>query len=317
MSTATGVFLLSLTAVPVCYSMNLMSSMGDHRLVFGGACLVLAVIVFMSYLIIAFTGKQNKPSDLFFYVFSLFAFTSVVDLVIGLELDGVINNFVAFYLKEGEPYLNTAYGTMINYWDGTGHYCMYLMMVTAIVWKLNVVFSFSQKIKAQKKSIFQRPFDLMMVIYLLTSCVFSFIRMLAALNSPILFAQAYVKFYEPYLLDPVIYPKLQMLVYWFYLTPHSLCAIYGLLYPGCEWMSDWALIHAGAAMQGQFSHIGSSLHSRTPYALRVPIDSRSTFWVINLILLVFPQILAWRCLNKPAFFAKEVDPRPLKKEHLK
>ncbi|XP_033122313.1 transmembrane 6 superfamily member 1-like, partial [Anneissia japonica] len=67
-----------------------------------------------------------------------------------------------------------------------------------------------EKIKAQKKSIFQRPFDLMMVIYLLISCVFSFIRMLAALNSPIPFAQAYVKFYEPYLLDPVIYPKLQV-----------------------------------------------------------------------------------------------------------
>ncbi|XP_071965659.1 transmembrane 6 superfamily member 1-like isoform X2 [Antedon mediterranea] len=268
------------------------------------------------------------------------------------------------YFSMGELYLNTAYGTMINYWDGTAHYCMYLMMVTAIVWNQgyreiglywvgsvmnsivvflpgNIAGKFGADLKAsyllnmpyiifpllgayrflqsrkpvnipkeqlklrQNKSIFQRPFDLVMVIYLVLSCAFSLLRMLAAMDSPIPFAQTYVKFYEPYLLDPVIYPKLQMLVYWFYFTPYRLCAIYGLLYPGCEWMSDWALIHAGAAIQGQFSHIGSSLHSRTPYILRVPINTRPTFWVINLALLVFPQLLAWRCLTKPAFFVKQ------------
>lgn len=40
-----------------------------------------------------------------------------------------------------------------------------------------------------------------------------------------------------------------MLVYVFYFCPYYVMTIYGLLFPGCEWMPDWALIHAGAAAQ--------------------------------------------------------------------
>lgn len=58
-------------------------------------------------------------------------------------------------------------------------------------------------------------------------------------------------------------------------------------------------------LQAQFSFIGSSLHHRTPYVLRVPRDSsvRMIFWFINATLLFVPQLFAYRCVQYPAFFS--------------
>lgn len=60
--------------------------------------------------------------------------------------------------------------------------------------------------------------------------------------------------------------------------------------------------HFLCLLQGQFSHIGASLHSRTPYIYRVPSDGLSAFWLINMALLLVPQLIAWRCLTWPEFF---------------
>ena len=67
---------------------------------------------------------------MFFSVWSIFAFTAVVDLFIGLEIEGFVKGFMEFYLREGEPYLRSAYGSIINWWDGTGHFSMYITMIT-------------------------------------------------------------------------------------------------------------------------------------------------------------------------------------------
>jgi hypothetical protein len=67
-------------------------------------------------------------------VFTLSTFSSCADLIIVLEMDGYLTGFMSNYLKDGEPYLGTSHGQMICYWDGTAHYLMYVVMLTAMAY---------------------------------------------------------------------------------------------------------------------------------------------------------------------------------------
>ncbi|MEE6503263.1 hypothetical protein FKM82_004782 [Ascaphus truei] len=183
---ATGVFVLSLTAIPVTYLFNALSAANSSWAIATAGALVITLIAVLSRLLVI----QKPPKDPLFYVYAVFAFTSVVDLIIGLEQDGIIDGFMTFYLKE---------------------------VVQTI----------------QQKGILRRPFDLLLAVYLIVAIAFCIFRGLA-----------------------------------------------------------------------QFSHIGASLHARTPYIYRVPKEAKTLFLVANVLYGIVPQLLAHRCVNKPEFFMK-------------
>uniref|UniRef100_A0A8C5QAC3 Transmembrane 6 superfamily member 2 n=1 Tax=Leptobrachium leishanense TaxID=445787 RepID=A0A8C5QAC3_9ANUR len=322
-----GPLLLSLTAIPVSYLVNSLSAVSDPISIAGIGVLVLLGLLVILYIFV----QGDPPSDPLFYVFAIFSFTSVIDLIIWLEEDGYIKGFMEFYMKEGEPYLRTAHGLLICLWDGTVHYVLYLLMLAAIAsgrsykavglfWLGSLVMSMLIFLPGNivgKYGTEIRPAFFLNVPYVLLP-VWAGMRIFRgshvlpkisaeklALDCPSDACFTYIYQYEPYLKDPVAYPKVQMLVCMFYVLPFQCLSIYALLVPGCSWMLDWTLIYAGAIAQAQFAHMGSSLYHRTPYTYRVPHDSWWVFVILNGLYTLGPQFLAYRCFKKPAFFLQK------------
>ncbi|MCI4378895.1 hypothetical protein PGIGA_G00221560 [Pangasianodon gigas] len=356
-SAGTAVFVLSLLSVPLSYSFNhLITTQSIETVLIAAA----SVVVILSHLARVLLDRK-APTDPLFYVYALYALVSVVNLIIGLEQDGIIDGFMTFYLKQANPHINTAHGHMISYWDGCAHYLMYLLMVAAITWgesyraiglywvgsflmqivvyipgsvvgkygtQLNALFLlhllyvcvsvwacfrvFNQPATRdlpptnvqceQMKSLLQRPVDLFLVLSLFIAMTFSVLRGLVVLDCPADWCRDYVLNYEPYLKDPSAYPTVQMLVNMLYSTPCVIMMIYGLCVPGCDWLPDLSLVHAGAMAQAQFCHIGASLHTRTPVTYRIPNEQLLFFFTFNLFYALVPQALNYRCISRPAFF---------------
>ncbi|NXG09021.1 TM6S2 protein, partial [Sakesphorus luctuosus] len=154
----------------------------------------------------------------------------------------------------------------------------------------------------QRKALYQRPHDVALVLGLLLMATFTFFRGMVVLDCPADSCFEYIYQHEPYLRDPVAYPKVQMLIYMFYILPFFILCIYGLVLPGCSWLPDWSLVFAGAMAQAQFCHLGSSLHSRTPFPYQTPDDVLWSFLLSNILYALGPQLLVLRCLHGPAFF---------------
>ncbi|XP_034514015.1 transmembrane 6 superfamily member 2 isoform X4 [Ailuropoda melanoleuca] len=265
---------LSLGALPLSYALNYVSAL-SHPL---GLALMSALILGLLFVAI----YNLSPSEIYHdplyagrapptlpAVFAVFAFTSVVDLFIALQEDGYPVGFMEFFTKEGEPYLRTAHGVFICYWDGTVHYLLYLAMAGAIRRRKryrnlglywlgsfimsilvflpgNILGKYSSEIRPafflaspfvlipcwagmrifnqsrapiccnpnmvqeeQRKGILRRPVDLALVMYLILAGFFTLFRGLVVLDCPTDACFVYIYQYEPYLRDPVAYPKVQ------------------------------------------------------------------------------------------------------------
>ncbi|XP_078800417.1 transmembrane 6 superfamily member 1 [Oryzias latipes] len=358
-SLGTGVFVLSLTSIPICYLFNsLLSNSSAEAFFFAGCTSVPSLLISARFML-----KKKAPEDPLFYLYAVYAFLSVVNLIIALEQDNIIDGFVTFYLKEANPHINTAHGHVVSYWDGSAHYLMYLLMIAAITWgdsyrviglywvgsflmqtivyilgnavgkygtqvgfffipQILYIFVsvwacfrvFSQPsardtqstdiLNTVRKNLLHRPLDLVFIICLLLAFMFCVFRGLIALDWSCKWCHDYTQQYEPYLKDPSAYPKVQMLVSMLYSGPYYIIALYGLLVPGCEWMPDLSLVHSGALAQAQFSYIGASLHTRTPFSYRVPVSSQLVFLLVNLLYTLVPQALCYRCCTQPEFFLR-------------
>ncbi|XP_061634323.1 transmembrane 6 superfamily member 2b isoform X1 [Phyllopteryx taeniolatus] len=157
---------------------------------------------------------------------------------------------------------------------------------------------------AQSMKLIWRPMDLMLVFLLLAAMAFTVLRGLVALDSPLAACSFYVKHYEPYLRDPVGYPRVMMLHMLFYGLPLLAAFVYGLLKPGCTWMPDWTVFYSGAMIQCQWAHIGGYIHPHTKAPFRIPSD---VFWPVlaaNLLYAVTPLLVVLRVRSNPYFFLR-------------
>uniref|UniRef100_UPI0037E7933A transmembrane 6 superfamily member 2 n=1 Tax=Semicossyphus pulcher TaxID=241346 RepID=UPI0037E7933A len=367
------VFLLSLLAPGVLYTLNNIPALQEPLPILGMGMVVLGSVL----LLLLLTVRNKTKVDPLFYAFAEFSFTCLVGLTNALEQDGFISGFMGFYLKRGEPHLSSAYAVMMSYWEGVGHYLLFLAIIhrmfkgksyrslgllwagssiahqivlipgvaigkygsnikpafwrnipffVAPFWAASLLFSrprempivTADKISSeQSKSLLRRPVDLLLSLLSLGAMAFCVFRGFVVLDCPLDACFTYIYQYEPYLKDPVGFPRVMMLVYLFYALPLLAVFIYGLNTPGCSWMLDWTIVFAGAMAQTQWCHIGASQHSRTPFTYRAPADKWWPVLTLNVLLAAVPILLALRCHINPAYFLKPVPKGQADKEKKK
>ncbi|XP_030579291.1 transmembrane 6 superfamily member 1 isoform X2 [Archocentrus centrarchus] len=287
-SAGTGVFMLSLMSIPICYLFNsLIYSNSAEAFFFAGCTTVLILAISARFML-----KKKAPVDPLFYVYAVNAFLSVVNLIVGLEQDNIIDGFVTFYLREADPHVNTAHGHMISYWDGCVHYLMYLLMIAAITWGdsyraigLYWVGSFLMRAMVYilgnavgKYGTHVGPLFILHILYISLS-VWACFRILTQPST----RDVELTDIEEAQRTGLLHRHLD-LVFIIYLIPAlAFCVFRGL---------------------AQFSHIGASLHTRTPFSYRVPVDSQPVFLLVNVLYTLVPQVLCYRCCTQPAFFLK-------------
>ncbi|CAF0929660.1 unnamed protein product [Adineta steineri] len=122
-----GVIAVSFLSVPICYMLSYMKEMKNSLNVFLYSAVICISVAPLTYFLLI-KHLLHVKKEMYFYVFTIFSFTAIADLLLALTIDGYSSAF-HFYLEQGEVYLKTSHGLYINYWDGTVHYLLYLIML--------------------------------------------------------------------------------------------------------------------------------------------------------------------------------------------
>ncbi|ESN96604.1 hypothetical protein HELRODRAFT_189308 [Helobdella robusta] len=126
-----AVIFSSFLALPIAYVVNYSYSiLGRFGLLVAGSLSLIFVCSITRWGVF----EVRKPVRWIFYVSTLGMFSSMIDITIGLENDKLVSNMMTNYLNTGEPYLTTAHGTMICYYDGILHYIMYLILLYRVTY---------------------------------------------------------------------------------------------------------------------------------------------------------------------------------------
>ncbi|KAK3097685.1 hypothetical protein FSP39_012094 [Pinctada imbricata] len=272
------VLLTSLLALPIMYSVNLVPNLSAHPLsIFIVGSVVLAFIFLIPFL---YERKYPRKKGSMYSVWSIFTFAALVDITIALENEGIAHNFMIFYMLGGEPYLKTSHGTMINFFDGILHFTMNVIILRAIdrgesyrnvglYWAGSIVNSVIVLFLGAVIGHFGVKWSVLLNVPYLTVPIYVAFRLLqeqrwaymkAALGCVETVTKLFIKNYEPYLVDPVAFPK----------------------------------------VQGQFALMGAQLHHSTSSASMLPStrEARVVFWVVNLALMLIPQLFAFYCYQQ-------------------
>lgn len=118
----------SFLAVPVCYALAFVEHLyHSHILLFVVSVAILIGLGFLAHYVVFDRVKQS----LYLYLLTVMSFTTIVDLVLALTIDRYVET-LNFYLAQGELYLLSAYGSLINWWDCTVHFSLYVYIIACL-----------------------------------------------------------------------------------------------------------------------------------------------------------------------------------------
>uniref|UniRef100_A0A0B7AHF0 EXPERA domain-containing protein n=1 Tax=Arion vulgaris TaxID=1028688 RepID=A0A0B7AHF0_9EUPU len=118
---AIGIFLLSLTSWPITIILSKLNILKSERTTILGGITYIGVVLVAIFLLFR---RYFRKVDPLMYAFSLFCLDAACSFGTALELDGYISFQKLSNISSVEPYLQTAHGTMITYWNGTAHFIL-------------------------------------------------------------------------------------------------------------------------------------------------------------------------------------------------